>query len=234
MVELRVVDHVPRLGVVAALAAPHVLAQIAVRVVVAVRARRLRLEVRARPRLRLLFMAVVALGRLVLALERERGERVVIEAVEPAEGVEAEDVLVAPLVIGMAELALLAERLGRPVDALALALPLADGLVALEALVDGDIARADVAVLAMILAVDVVVLLGQRPRRRVEEIGGGVCRREDQQRDDRGLQEPEHGVSYQRRNSITMWMVAMIVRTTDIGMCAAFHWLNNGSRRGNS
>jgi hypothetical protein len=57
------------------------------------------------------------------------------------------------------------------VHALALALPLADDGVALDALLDRDVARPDVAVLAVVLAVDVRVRLRQRPWRRREEVG---------------------------------------------------------------
>src|SRR5262249_17262267 len=114
---------------------------------------------------------VVALGGLVLALERERRQRVVVEALAPAERGEAEDVLVPPLVVGVAQLALLAERLRRGVHALTLALALGGRLMALEALVLRDVARADVAVLAVVLAVDVRVGLRQRARRRGEEVG---------------------------------------------------------------
>src|SRR6185437_10959378 len=129
---------------------------------------------------RLLLVTVLALGRLVLALERERGQRVVIEAVDPAERVEAEDVLVAPLMIGVAELALLAERFRARVYALPLALALGDRLVALQALVDVDVARADVTVLAVVLAVDVGVRLRERSGRRGEEVGAGDGRRDEQ------------------------------------------------------
>src|SRR5439155_13976853 len=107
-------------------------------------------------------MAVVALGGLVLAVEREGGQRRVIEALLAAERLEPEDVLVLALVVGVAQLALLAQRLGRRMHAFALALALADDGVALDALVDRHVARADVAVLAMILAVDVRVRLRQR------------------------------------------------------------------------
>src|SRR3954463_3147304 len=107
-------------------------------------------------------MALLALGGLVLALERVAGERVVVELVAPTERLEAEDVLVLALVVGVAQLARLRHRLATGVHALALLLPLADGLVAGQALVVGQVAAADVAVLAMVLAVDIGVGLGKR------------------------------------------------------------------------
>ena len=56
-------------------------------------------------------------------------------------------------------------------QALAIFLPLGDGLVAGEALLLRQLARADMAVLAMIFVVDLRVRLGKRPRARREKVG---------------------------------------------------------------
>src|SRR6185369_16352592 len=93
------------------------------------------------------------------------------ELVARAEAGPAEDLLAAALVVGVAQLARLAHRLLAGVDADVLALPLADDLVTGNALVVGEVARADVAVLAMVLVVNRGVRLRQRPGARREKIG---------------------------------------------------------------
>jgi hypothetical protein len=149
----------------------------------------------------------------------------VVELVAPAERLEAEDVLGKTLVVGVAVLAGLAERLRARVQALPVALPLGDVLVAREALVVREGAQADVAVLAVIGPVDVGMRLGERPRARGEEVGArSPSRQEGSQKhpDGRG---PSHGgiVAYPWRSAKKMWMPATSVSTIDMGTCTAFH-----------
>jgi hypothetical protein len=148
----------------------------------------------------------------VFSVEREGGERGVIETIAAAERLKSENVFIPPFMIGVAELARLAERLRAGVDADPIALPLGDRLVAGQALVARQIARADVTVLAVILAVDVGVRLGERPGARREKIGVGgggeeQARNEEESPEQpwppRCKQGPFHGVivAYQERRA---------------------------------
>ena len=155
----------------------------------------------------------LALGRLVLALERERGERVWSKRSMPAERVAAEDVLAAPLVVGVAQLALLAERLGAGVHALALALPLGDRLVALEALVDWKSREPTWQSWQWSLPSMLACACVSGPGRRREEVGA---------RDGRGERAAGSRRRKQRRTRGTPYRRSDGTRTQENRACVAF------------
>src|SRR6185295_16968524 len=122
-------------------------------------------------------VAVGAVGRGVLAVERPAGLLVIEALLAALDRRPAHDVVAALLVLVVAGLALLALDVGRGVE------PLAGGdpgpevvvVVAAQALVVRHVARAvDVAVVALVLGVPLRVAGGQRPRRAREEIAVGV------------------------------------------------------------
>src|ERR1043166_4082230 len=180
VVELHRLGRLPHALAVAALALRDVLAHHLVRLILGVAAAAA--AVGAHEGLEALLVlglvAVVAVGRRVLALELPAGQLVIEALLAALDRRPAHDVVVAGLVLVMARLALLALDHRRGVEALARRDPRAEVLVvvALEALVVRQLlAVADVAVVAAVLLIERAVARAERSRRAAEElVGGGV------------------------------------------------------------